>query len=128
LIRQTVIVDEYIPEEEVPFYFCAADAVLLTYIMGFTSHTSSLLDAAQYYLPVIAINIGTTGEDVKTWNLGMTYTPEDPNSLKDAIVLFFKMSDNEKQAIRLELQKFASSLSWKQVAATHIALYRGLVR
>jgi glycosyltransferase involved in cell wall biosynthesis len=128
LMENTIIVDEYIPEEEVPYYFCAADAIIISYRNVFSSHSSGLLDASQYGLPVIAVNTGTTGGDVKAYNLGLTFTPEDPHSLREAVLSFLKLSEEEKHTIKERLQKFAATFSWEQVAKSHVGIYQSLLR
>jgi len=126
LVENTIIVDEYIPAEEVPYYFCASDAAIVSYKKVFSSH-SSVLDASQYILPVIAVNTGTTGGDVRAYNLGLTFIPEDPHSLRKAILSFFELAEEEKQTMKKGLQKFADTFSWEQVAKSHVGIYQSLL-
>jgi len=124
---KTIIIDEYISEEEVPYYFSAADAVILAYTKGFIAHASSLMDAAQYGVPVIAIDSGSTGEDVKAWNMGVTFSSEDSVSLRGAILKFVALSEIERQEIKGGLQKYAHTISWEQVANSHVRVYQELL-
>lgn len=127
LIDNTIIVDEYVPREEVPYYYCAADAIILSYRKVFSSHSTALLDASQYSLPVIAVATGTTGEDVKAYNLGLTFIPEDAHSLRTAISSFLKLGEDEKAVMRQGLQKFAGTFSWGEATRSHIGVYQSLM-
>jgi glycosyltransferase involved in cell wall biosynthesis len=124
LASKTIIVDEYIPEELISYYFCAADTLIVSYRKDFMSHSSALMDAGQYGLPVIAIDTGSTGDDVRKYGLGLTFAPDDPMSLREALLSFLKLGDEEKQSMEEGLRRYANTFSWDQVAKSHLGIYR----
>ena len=129
LIENTIVVDRYIPDEEAPYYFCAADALILSYRKEFLQHSGNMIYACQCNLPVIASASegGQLGEDVRSYNLGLTFTPDDPHSLQQAILSFLKLGGEEKQAMKKGLQGFASDYSWEQMTKSHLELYQSLL-
>ena len=60
--KQVKIVDEYIPNESVNYYFAAADVVVLPYISAAQSGVISL--AYSYCKPVIATHVGGLKEQI----------------------------------------------------------------
>lgn len=122
----TVIADKYIAEEEVPYYFYAADALILTYRKEFSGESSLLLHGSQYTVPVIASDLGPMGEFVRRYNLGLTFAPEDHMSLRQAILSFLSLSEQEKQVFKGNLAEFTSTRSWEDTAKDYITLYQSL--
>lgn len=128
LVENTVIVDRYIPDGEIPYYFCAADALVLSYRKGLEQHSGNLLWACQCNLPVIAIGEGHLGKLVSTYNLGLTFTPEDPASLGQAISAFFNLNEEEKETLRHSISQFVSAVRpWEQMTKGFVELYRSLL-
>ncbi|MDY6877945.1 MAG: glycosyltransferase [Chloroflexota bacterium] len=108
-----VIEDRYIPNEEVPRYFSAADVLVAPYrrVTG-----SGVVQMAQGLgLPVITT--GVSGKEPKATidgKIGMVIPPEDPKSLTNAILRFFRVSYRTRlgnQTIRGEDQP-----SWSRMA------------
>lgn len=91
--KQVKIVDEYIPNEAVNYYFAAADVVVLPYISAAQSGVISL--AYSYGKPVIATHVGGLEEQVARFAEGaqigkerFLVPPNDPRALAAAIVKF----------------------------------------
>jgi glycosyltransferase involved in cell wall biosynthesis len=77
---------DFIPDEKIPYYFAAADVVLLTYDHTFHSQSGVLNIAANYRKPVLA----SSGEsplrdDVIRFKLGRFISPDDKNELALAL-------------------------------------------
>jgi glycosyltransferase involved in cell wall biosynthesis len=123
--ENTIVINKFVPEEEKPNYFYASDAILLSYVKDLISSASVINDACQFQLPAIASDAGQLGEYVKDYNLGMTFAPGNPGSLRQAITSFLNLSEKERLAIKANFYKFASDLSWEEVANRYIALYSG---
>lgn len=119
----TVVIEQFIPEAEKPYYFYASDAIILSYISNFIESASILNDSCQFQLPVIASDAGQLGEYVRNYNLGITFTPEDSQSLHQAIISFLNFAGEETLAIKANFHRFAAELSWSDVASRYIALY-----
>lgn len=93
--KQVKIVDEYIPNEAVHYYFTAADVVVLPYISAAQSGIVSL--AYSYCKPVIATRVGGLAEQVMGFSEGVEtgkeeflVPPNDPIALAAAIVKFYE--------------------------------------
>jgi len=86
---------EYLPNERVPLFFSAADAVILPYL---SATQSGIAQIAFYYdLPVIATDVGGLAEVVRDGQTGLIVPPADPQALAAAILRFY----NEQQESRL---------------------------
>lgn len=124
LEQNTITVDRYIPEEEMPNYFCAANAIIISHRKSFGRASGVLSTAAQFNLPVIASDVGEVGEAVENHELGLTFEPENPQSLREAILSFLNLKDEEKQKMKANLSRFAQDHSWQEVARRHLELYQ----
>ena len=120
----TIIKDAFVPEEEKMLYFTAADAVILSYKKDFIQSASILNDAAKLGTPVIASDVGQLGEFVRSYHLGITFAPEDANSLQQAIMFFLALPDKEKQVIKENFAKFAAARPQEENARSHVAAYQ----
>jgi len=127
LEQNTIIVDRYITEEEARYYFYAADVLILAYRKDFKGASGVLSTAAQFNLPVIASDVGEIGEAVKDYGLGLTFEAENPQSLRDAILSFLNLEEEEKQEMKMNLSRFAQDHSWQKIAGRHLEVYQSLL-
>jgi glycosyltransferase involved in cell wall biosynthesis len=118
--------DIFVPEEEKAFYFLASDVAILSYKKNFIQSASIINDAAKFSTPVIASDVGQLGEFVRTHNLGITFTPEDPHSLRQAIFSFLQLPDEERKAIKENFARFRAAYSWEENARQHLEIYQRL--
>jgi glycosyltransferase involved in cell wall biosynthesis len=123
---QTIVEDRHISEQELPHYFHATDAVLLSYKREFVGASGVLSLAAEFGLPVIASDAGQLGEFVRAFNLGLVFAAENAESLREAICAFLDLDEDQEQEIRQNLRAFASAHSWREVAKQHLELYQSL--
>ena len=121
--ENTIVINQFVSEEEKQYYFYASDAILLTYTQETILSVSVINDACQFELPVIASDVGQLGEDVTTHSLGPTFIPDDPDSLHQAIVSFLDLTGAEIAATKANFHRFATELPWQEVANRHTALY-----
>ncbi len=128
LAGRTTVDDRYIAEDEVPLYFCAADAVILSHLKGFASVSGVLYVAAQYGVPAITADAGDDGDLVRRWGLGLTYRPEDPESLRQAMLRFSSLTPQERQEMAGSIARFVEENSWENAAAAHVRLYEASLR
>ena len=103
--------DCYITEVEKPYYFAAADAVVLSYKKDFLQTASMLFEAAKFKLPTIASDVGELGELVKKYQTGFVFTAEDTDSLKDALSRFLCLSQSEKEIMGRNCEKLCDDFS-----------------
>lgn len=122
-IDNTIVIGKFIPEAEKPYYFYASDAMMLSFDKGFLCASGTLNEASQFQLPAIASDVGQVGEYVKTYNLGITFAPEDAESLRRAINSFLSLTDGERLTVKANLRTFASSFDSAEMARRYIALY-----
>ena len=104
------IVNEYVPDEDVGFYFAASDLVVLPYVSVTGSGIVQVAFGCER--PVVATGVGCLPEVVADGETGYVVPPEDPDSLADAVLRFLE-GDREKfiQAIREHFKRF----SWEQM-------------
>jgi glycosyltransferase involved in cell wall biosynthesis len=79
---------EYIPQDEVPLYFSAADVVVQPYVSATQSGVAKV--AFQFDRPVITTDVGGLAETVPHGTAGLVVPPEDPAALARAINRFFE--------------------------------------
>jgi len=91
--KNVTIIDKYIPNEEIPFYFYASDIVVLPY----TSVTGSGLVqmAFGFNKPVAVTNIGSLSEIVIDKKTGFLVTPKSSSEIAEAILEFYRCDENE---------------------------------
>jgi glycosyltransferase involved in cell wall biosynthesis len=85
-----VLVDRYVPNEEVALYFSAADLVVLPYRSA--SQSAIVQIAYAFQRPVVATAVGGLPEVVDHEVTGLLAPPDDPEALADAICRFFDES------------------------------------
>ena len=111
---QVHLFTDFIPNNEVPLYFSAADVVVLPY----RSATQSGITQVAYYFerPMIATRVGGLPEAVPEGKTGILCEP-DPASLADAILAFYK--PGSLPGLEQNLQKEKEKYSW-HMFATHL--------
>jgi len=127
MLDRTIIKDHYIPEDEKPYYFYAADAVILSYTRQFLSTTSLLWQACRFGTPVIASDNGQLKELVETFQTGLLFKAQDADSLREAIIRFVNLKPSEIKKMRDNCRKFASQFSLKNWAHKCFEMYDKLL-
>jgi glycosyltransferase involved in cell wall biosynthesis len=82
----------YIPEDKKHLYFSASDVCILPYHGNFASTASVLWETVGFKKPIIASDIGDMGKMVRMYSLGLVYSPNDSESLADAMMRAMKYS------------------------------------
>lgn len=128
--KKTIIIDQYIPEEEMRQYFYAADAVIISHRREHRGGSGVLAPACRYGVPVIASNTdtGELGEIVDGYKLGLTFTAEDHQSLQESILSFLNLEEDKRKEIKNNFFNFALTHSWEKAAEDHVVLYQNLIR
>lgn len=101
----------YIPEDEVNTYFCAADLVVQPYVSATQSGVAQI--AYHFERPLIVTDVGGLPEVVPHEKAGFIVPPEDPRALADAVDRFFaeEWADRLEDGVREEKKKY----SWKRL-------------
>lgn len=117
-IRDRVILkNDFIPNEEVKYYFSAADVVVQPYRNATQSGVTPL--AYHFEKPMIVTNVGALPDYVPNGRTGIVTEPE-PAAIARAIEEFFRFGEEHyKSQIRIEKQKF----SWQSFSAAILNLY-----
>jgi len=85
--KNVILKTQYIPNEEVKYYFCAADLIVQPYKSATQSGISQL--AFFYEKPMLATNVGGLPEIIDHGSSGYI-VKVDPAAIADAIVDFFQ--------------------------------------
>jgi glycosyltransferase involved in cell wall biosynthesis len=107
-----ILFSDFIPANNVKYYFSAADAVILPYKSATQSGIVQI--AVNFRKPVIASNVGGLGEVIKNNETGYIVEPENPNQLADAIIKFY--DENKENEFSNNISKIAEQYSWKNFA------------
>jgi len=106
-----IIVDEYVPNEEVGLYFSASDLVVQPYI---SATGSGIIQVAYgFNKPVIATKVGCLPEVVEDGKTGYLVPPEDPHELAQAILKFFR--DGNAEEFSKNVKKENYKFSWDRM-------------
>ena len=114
----------FIPTTHLSLYHRAASAVILSYPKDFLGASGSLSHAVEYNVPVIASNTGQIGLYVNRYGLGLTYEPDNVESLREAVRRFLSMERSERAKIVDNIREFALNNSWRVIGEKHLEVYR----
>ena len=114
LSHKVAIVNKFIPNEDVGTYFRAADLLVLPYRSATQSGVIQV--AFHFELPVISTRVGGLPEVVRDGETGFLVPPEDPKSLAEAVVKFFR--DDTRDKIIENMRKEKERYSWDKMVET----------
>lgn len=109
--NQTVVINRYVPNEEVSKYFQVADCNVLFYLVATPSGVESM--AYNFKLPTIATRVGHFPETIKHGYNGYLAEPENINSMCDVMKQFL-----ETPIPRERVEEQARNMSWENYAKT----------
>jgi glycosyltransferase involved in cell wall biosynthesis len=113
---QLILRTDFIPDSEVKYYLCAADAVIQPYRSATQSGVTPL--AYHFEKPMIVTNVGGLPSLVPHEKAGLVTEP-DPASIASAINRFYQLGENYFiPHLRSEKQKY----SWSNLVNTIIRL------
>ncbi len=116
----------YVPQSEVQYFFCAADAVVLPYVRISTSAVVPL--AYRFARPVIATSAGALPELVRDGETGFLTPPGAEEPLAEVICRGFRDREFLASMGAHARDWFEKERTWDQVAHRTAALYRSLAR
>lgn len=98
---------DYIPDEEIPYFFSAADLVVQPYVTATQSGVAQI--AFHFDKPLIVTNVGGLAEIVPHEKAGLVVPPENPEMLARSILRFFdeNMYDRLSEGVRQEKKKYS---------------------
>jgi glycosyltransferase involved in cell wall biosynthesis len=113
---QLILNTEFIPDSEVKYYICAADAIVQPYRHATQSGVTPL--AYHFEIPMIVSNVGSFAEHVHHEETGLVAEPE-PAALARAILRFYELGGEYFiPHLRNEKKKY----SWKNLVNTLVDL------
>ena len=102
---QLILKTDFIPDSEVKYYLCAADAVIQPYRNATQSGVTPL--AYHFEKPMVVTNVGGLPTLVPHEKAGLVAEP-DPGAIADAILKFYQLGENYFiPHLRKEKQKYS---------------------
>lgn len=99
---------DFIPTEEVKYYFSASDAVVLPYR---DATQSGIVQVANNFLkPVIATNVGALPEVIENNITGLLVEKENPDELAEAVIKYF--TENKEAEFSINISEKINKISW----------------
>lgn len=108
------IFDEYVPNERIGNYFCAADVVMLPYVSATGSGIAQI--AFGFNKPVIATDVGCLPEVIENGKTGFVVSAKNPIALSNAIIRFYE-EDREGEFSK-NISKENKKCSWNRMVET----------
>jgi glycosyltransferase involved in cell wall biosynthesis len=110
--EQLILKTDFIPDSEVQFYLCAADAVIQPYRNATQSGVTPL--AYHFEKPMVVTNVGGLPSLVPHEKAGLVAEP-DPTAIAEGILKFYQLGENYFiPHLRTEKQKY----SWANMVNT----------
>ena len=109
---QLILKTDFIPDSEVKYYLCAADAVIQPYRNATQSGVTPL--AYHFEKPMVVTNVGGLPSLVPDGKVGLVVEPT-PATIADGILKFYQLGENYFiPHLRNEKQKY----SWATMVST----------
>ena len=102
-----------VPDDQVPAYLAAADAVLLPYRRSHIGTSGVLQRAAASGRPVVATDVGQVGPLVRDNGLGVVVEPESPQALADGIADLLSRPKSWHDQVGTSTIEYASKNEWR---------------
>jgi len=116
---QLVLKTDFIPDDEVRYYFCAADLVAQPYKHATQSGVTQI--CYHFNRPMLVTNVGGLPEIVPHGKVGYVVEPE-PSSIADALVDFY--NNHREFVMRDNIKKEKGKYSWKAMTENIFALMK----
>ncbi|MBU0474910.1 MAG: glycosyltransferase [Bacteroidetes bacterium] len=101
---------DFIPTNEVKYYFSACDVVVLPYKSATQSGIVQI--ANNFDKPMISTNVGGLSEVIENGKTGYLVEKENPKQLADAILKYF--NENKEAEFVENIKKEAAKYSWSE--------------
>lgn len=117
------LIDSYIPDSEVPYYFSCSDVCVLPY----RSATQSGISSVSYHfeVPLITTDVGGLKETVGEKGTGIVTPEVSSEAILNAIKEYFSSPEVSKKYIE-GIKKEKERLSWSNFCTNLLSLYRQL--
>jgi len=102
------IFSDFIPNDEVKYYFSACDVVVLPYREATQSGIFQI--ANNFEKPIIVTDVGGLGEEIEHGKTGFVVEKNNPQILADVIFKYF--NENKTEEFSLNVKKKKEKYSW----------------
>jgi len=118
---------DYVPENQVPNFFYAANALLLPYNNNYKGSSGPLMKGAcTFGLPVVVSDVSEMGRLAKKYQLGFVSKPADAVSLEYEMNNFLNASNEERTKIQKNAFDLGARNSWPEMARKYEAVFYSL--
>lgn len=117
---------EYVPDEEVGFYFSGADLVVLPYTESYQSGV--LYMAYSFGKPVVASAVGGLAEVVRDGETGLLVPPADVEGLADGLLKLLGDPDMARVMGEQGRALAQTAYGWPEIARKTAAVYAEVLR
>jgi glycosyltransferase involved in cell wall biosynthesis len=114
---------DFIPEEDVDYFFAASNLVVLPYLK-FEAQSGVLLRAYAHKKPVVVSNVGAMGELVSSDNIGLAVEPGAVEPLAKAVINALDDLDKFQSRYSPDLE---SKYSWEYIAEQTMHSYEAAI-
>jgi len=104
-----IVISDFIPDEDVKYFFSASDAVLLPYSSA--SQSGIVQIAYHFEKPVIASSIAGIAEVITNEKTGLLVPPDNSDALAKAIEKYF--DNNLELSFKINIKKEKGKYSWE---------------
>jgi hypothetical protein len=117
-------IDAFIPEGEMPYYYCATDYAIMNYTRSFYSASGAFRLMATYRVPSV-VSEAVIFSDINQ-ELALKCKIDNADSLLKQIESLVELPGYAKK-FRTNLKNFAELTSWETVGKKHVWLYKELM-
>ncbi|WP_456429033.1 glycosyltransferase [Rhodocaloribacter sp.] len=121
---RVTFLDRFIPDEEVPDLFTAADWVTLPYSNAFTSQSGVLNVAAHYERPVLVSSSPVLHETVQRCDIGVACAGDSVPALAEGIE---RIAQQVRRRHAYAFAEYRDTYSWEENARRTLDVYRQLL-
>lgn len=121
LEKDIVLVNDFIPNEEVKYYFGAADIVAQPYKNATQSGVTQI--GYHFEKPMLVTNVGGLAELVPDQKIGYVVDPK-ASTIAEALLKFFHSDDEQKFEVNIKEEK--KKFSWDKMTETLKKLYHAI--
>jgi glycosyltransferase involved in cell wall biosynthesis len=114
---------DFIPEEDVDYFFAASDLVVLPYLK-FEAQSGVLLRAYAHKKPVVVSNVGAMGELVSSDNIGLAVEPGAVEPLAKAVINALDDLDKFQSHYSPDLER---KYGWEHIAELTMRSYEAAI-
>lgn len=118
LKNDVTVLSDYIPNENVKYFFCASDALVLPYIDATQSGITQI--ALFYDKPVIATDVGGLSEVIKNNKTGFIIEPKSSDAIARAVTRFY--DDNLENDFSANVKEEKKKYSWETFVSNILRL------